>query len=73
MKAVIYARYSSGIQREKSIEGKIREYPSLCLEERYHYPAHYIDQPFSAKTDNHPEYQDMIKDREKRLFDMVLA
>ncbi len=34
---------------------------------------HYIDRAYSAKTDNRPEFQDMIKDSGKRLFDMVIV
>ena len=33
----------------------------------------YIDRALSAKTDNRPEFQQMIKDSEKRLFDIVLV
>ena len=29
---------------------------------------HYIDRAFSAKTDNRPEFQQMIKDSGKKLF-----
>ena len=34
---------------------------------------HYIDRAFSAKTDNRPEFQQMIKDSSKKLFDVVLV
>ena len=34
---------------------------------------HYIDRALSAKTDNRPDFQQMIKDSEKRLFDIVLV
>ena len=34
---------------------------------------HYIDRAFSAKTDNRPEFQNMIKDSGKKLFDMVIV
>ena len=34
---------------------------------------HYIDRAFSAKTDNRPEFQNMIKDSGKRLFDMIIV
>ena len=34
---------------------------------------HYIDRAYSAKTDNRPEFQNMIKDSGKRLFDMVIV
>ena len=33
----------------------------------------YIDHALSAKTDNRPDFQQMIKDSEKRLFDIVLV
>ena len=33
----------------------------------------YIDRALSAKTDNRPDFQQMIKDSEKRLFDIVLV
>lgn len=32
---------------------------------------HYIDGAFSVKTDNHLEFQNMIKDSDKRLFNMI--
>ena len=34
---------------------------------------HYIDRTISAKTDNRPEFQQMIKDSDKKLFDIVLV
>ena len=33
----------------------------------------YIDRAISAKTDNRPEFQQMIKDSDKKLFDIVLV
>ena len=33
----------------------------------------YIDRAFSAKTDNRPEFQRMIKDSYRKLFDTVLV
>ena len=34
---------------------------------------HYIDRAYSARTDNRPEFQAMIKDSDKRLFGMVIV
>ena len=34
---------------------------------------HYSDRAISAKTDNRPEFQQMIKDSDKKLFDIVLV
>ena len=69
MDAVIYARYSSDNQREESIEGQLRE----CMEFANHtgvtVVGNYIDRAFSAKTDNRPEFQKMIKDSYKHCFD----
>lgn len=73
MKAVIYARYSSDNQREESIEGQIRECTAFAEKNGITILRHYIDRAFSAKTDNRPEFQNMIKDSGKRLFDMVIV
>ena len=73
MNAVIYARYSSDNQREESIEGQIRECTAFAEKNGITILKHYIDRAFSAKTDNRPEIQHMIRDSGKRLFDMVIV
>ena len=73
MKAVIYARYSSDSQREESIEGQIRECTAFAEKNGITVLRHYIDRAFSAKTDNRPEFQNMIKDSGKKLFDTVIV
>ena len=73
MTAVIYARYSSDNQREESIEGQIRECTAYAEKNGITVIKHYIDRALSAKTDNRPDFQQMIKDSEKRLFDIVLV
>ena len=73
MKAVIYARYSSDSQREESIEGQIRECTAFAEKNGITILRHYIDRAFSAKTDNRPEFQNMIKDSNKKLFDTVIV
>ena len=69
MTAVIYARYSSDNQREESIEGQIRECTAYAEKNGITIVKHYIDRAISAKTDNRPEFQQMIKDSDKKLFD----
>lgn len=73
MKAVIYARYSSDNQTEASIEGQLRE----CMEFAEHAGidviGNYIDRALSAKTDNRPEFQRMIKDSYKHAFDCIIV
>ncbi len=73
MTGVIYARYSSDNQREESIEGQIRECTAFAEKNGITILRHYIDRAFSAKTDNRPEFQNMVKDSGKRLFDMVIV
>ena len=73
MKAVIYARYSSDNQREESIEGQIRECTAFAEKNDITVLKHYIDRAYSARTDHRPAFQEMIKDSDKRLFDMVIV
>ena len=73
MTAVIYARYSSDNQCEESIEGQIRECTAYAEKNGITIVKHYIDRAISAKTDNRPEFQQMIKDSDKKLFDIVLV
>lgn len=73
MKAVIYARYSSDNQREESIEGQIRECTAYAEKQGMTVLTTYIDRALSAKTDNRPDFQRMIKDSNKKLFDIVLV
>ena len=73
MTAVIYARYSSDNQREESIEGQIRECTAYAEKNGITIVKHYIDRAISAKTDNRPQFQQIIKDSDKKLFDIVLV
>ena len=65
MTAVIYARYSTDSQREESIEGQIRECTAYAEKNGFTVVKHYIDRAISAKTDNRPQFQQMIKDSER--------
>lgn len=73
MKAVIYARYSSENQREESIEGQLRECRAFAEKNDIQVVGTYIDRALSAKTDNRPEFQRMIKESAGRAFEMVLV
>ena len=73
MKAVIYARYSSDNQREESIDGQLRECMEYAKFNGIDVVNSYIDRALSAKTDNRPNFQRMIKDSYKGLFDVVLV
>ncbi len=73
MKAVIYARYSSDSQREESIEGQLRECKEYAARNDIILLGEYIDRALSAKTDNRPEFQRMIKDSYTKLFDTIIV
>lgn len=73
MNGVIYARYSSDNQREESIEGQLRECQEYADKQGITIFGTYVDRAYSAKTDNRPEFQRMIKDSGKHLFDVVIV
>ena len=73
MKAVIYARYSCDNQREESIEGQLRECKAFAERKGFKLVGTYIDRAMSAKTDNRPEFQRMIKESANELFDVVIV
>ena len=73
MTGIIYARYSDNNQREESIEGQLRECRAYAEKNGITILNTYIDRAFSAKTDNRPEFQRMIKDSAKHLFDVVIV
>ena len=73
MRAVIYARYSSDNQTEASIEGQLRECMEYATYNDIQVIGNYIDRAYSAKTDNRPEFQRMIKDSYKYAFDCIIV
>ena len=73
MTGVIYARYSSDNQREESIEGQLRECQEFAKKNDITLLDPYIDRALSAKTDNRPDFQKMIKDSADKNFDIVLV
>ena len=72
MNAVIYARYSSDNQREESIEGQLRECKEFAEANDMIIVDTYIDRALSAKTDNRPDFQRMIKESVKGAFELVI-
>ena len=73
MTAVIYASYSTDSQREESIESQIRECTAYAEKNGFTVVKHYIDRAISAKTDNRPQFQQMIKDSERGIFDVIIV
>ena len=73
MKGVIYARYSSENQKEESIEGQIRECTAYAERNGITILGSYIDRALSAKTDNRPDFQRMVADSSKNMFDVIIV
>lgn len=73
MNVVIYARYSSDKQREESIEGQLKVCHAFAEKEGYNVIGEYIDRAISAKTDNRPNFQRMIKDSGKKQFQGIIV
>lgn len=72
-RAVIYARYSSSHQREESIEGQVRICTEYAGKKDLTIVGTYIDRAISGKTDNRPDFQRLMKDSRKKLFDAVIV
>ncbi len=73
MNAVIYARYSSDNQRSESIDAQIRAIEKYAKENGYKVIYTYIDEAKSARSDNRPAFQKMIKDSEKGSFQFIIV
>lgn len=72
VRAVIYARYSSSSQREESIEDQLRECQAYADSNKMRVTGQYCDYAISGRTDERPQFQRMISDAEKGLFDAVI-
>lgn len=72
-RAVAYARYSSEMQREESVDAQLRAIRKYCDDNGYVLVDEYVDRAFSAKTDKRPNFQKMIKDSSKGNFDAIIV
>lgn len=71
--AVIYARYSSGPnQTEQSIEDQLRVCTEYAEKNDLRIVGTYIDRKISGRTDNRREFQRMIDDSSKKIFEVVI-
>lgn len=73
MNVVIYARFSSHSQTEQSIEGQLKVCYDYAAQHSYTVIAEYIDRAISGKTDDRPQFQQMIDDSSRHLFEGVLV
>jgi len=73
MRAVIYARYSTDLQREASIEDPVRICRQRIEQEGWHLAATYSDAASSAASRLRPGYQRLLRDARGGLIDVVVA
>lgn len=73
MNVVIYARYSSHNQQETSIEGQLKVCHEFCERNNYTVIHEYIDRAISGRTDNRPDFLQMIQDSANRNFEFVIV
>lgn len=71
--AVIYARYSSHSQTEQSIEGQLHDCHAWAERMGYTVLHEYIDRALTGTKDTRPDFQRMIRDAEKRQFQLVIV
>jgi site-specific DNA recombinase len=71
--AVIYARYSSDLQREASIEDQIRLCRKRIEEEGWQYLHAYTDRAQSGASALRPAYQSLLEDAQRGQLDIVVA
>ena len=73
MNIVIYARYSSHSQTEQSIEGQLQACYEFAKNNGHLVIGEYIDRAQSGTTDSRAEFQRMIADSDKHIFEGVLV
>ena len=72
MNVVIYARYSSRGQNEQSIEGQLEKCYDFAERHNFNVIGEYIDRALTGKTDNRPQFQQMVEDSSKKQFQGVI-
>ncbi len=73
MNIVIYARYSCHSQTEQSIEGQLTTCYEYARANGHDVIAEYIDRAQSGTNDSRIEFQKMIADSDKHIFEAVLV
>lgn len=72
-KVVFYGRYSSSNQTEQSIEGQLHVCEKYAAQNGIEIIAHYIDRAATGTNAQRREFQRMISDSEKNMFEAVLV
>jgi site-specific DNA recombinase len=73
IRAVGYPRYSSDNQSVESINAQVKAIENYCKQKGYILVDLYPDEAKTATSDNRPQFQKMITDSAKGLFDVVVV
>jgi DNA invertase Pin-like site-specific DNA recombinase len=73
MRAVIYARFSSELQRDESIEDQVEVCRRLIERQGWTVAKVYSDRAQSGASRFRPQYQQMIADAEQKQFDALVC
>lgn len=73
VKGVLYARFSSDMQREESIEAQVRAIRQFADANNIIIVGEYFDRAKSGTGTDREQFQKMIRDSAKKNFDIVLV
>src|SRR5205809_4444533 len=73
MRAALYARYSTDLQREASIEDQVRVCRQRIEQEGWQLAATYSDAASSGASRLRPGYQKLLEDARAGEFDVVVS
>ncbi len=73
MRAALYARYSTDLQRESSITDQLRVCERLAERHGFTVTARFSDQAMSGGTTQRPGYQQLLRAARLRGFDVIVA
>lgn len=74
MRAAIYTRYSAGPdQTVQSIEGQLRICKNHIKNNGWEYVGYYADEHISGRTDQRPQFQEMMNAAERHEFDVLVV
>lgn len=73
MRAAIYARFSDENQREESITAQLRFGRDYCTKKGYTITKEYADEAKTGRTDKRPSFQQMLRDAQSGLFDVLVV
>jgi len=73
IRAALYARYSTDLQRDASIEDQLRTYRALADRKGWIVVDSYSDRAISGASMLRPGLQELVSDAAQGRFDVVLA